>query len=62
MAFAKELVNVISKCIKIKYCRKSVLFQDNKTWHKSVNNGLFNVSQGSFDVEEVSELMGLLTC
>ena len=45
-------------CI-INYCRKSLLFSDNKTWKKKSTDSCFNVTMGSFDGAEICELVGL---
>ena len=42
----------------IYHCRKSLLFSKGKAWTKAHGRGLFDVTMGSFDGAEVSELVG----
>ena len=43
----------------IQHVRKSLLFNDNKTWVKNDNDSLFDVTMGSYDGAEICELVGL---
>ena len=43
----------------IKHARKSLLFNNNKTWVKRENESLFDVTMGSYDGAEICELVGL---
>ena len=43
----------------IKHARKSVLFNDGKPWTKKDSNSLFDVTMGSYDGDEICELVGL---
>ena len=60
ITWARAYVSIDDKQIKvIKHARKSLLFNDGKTWIKQQNNSLFDVTMGSFDGAEVCELIGL---
>ena len=60
ITWARGYVNIDDKQINlIKHARKSLLFNDGKTWIKQQNNSLFDVTMGSFDGAEVCELIGL---
>ena len=58
--WAKNYTSISDKEISIiKHARKSLLFNDEKTWMKKQNDSLFDVTMGSFDGAEVCELVGL---
>ena len=58
--WAKNFTSISDKEISIiKHARKSLLFNDEKTWMKKQNDSLFDVTMGSFDGAEVCELVGL---
>ena len=41
------------------HARKSLLFNNNRTWAKRNSTNLFGVSMGSYDGAEICELVGL---
>ena len=60
ISWARQYVNISDQQESIiKYARKSLLFNDGKTWKKRNSNVTFDVSMGSYDGAEVYELVGL---
>ena len=60
ISWARQYVNIPDKQESIiKHARKSLLFNDGKTWKKRNINVTFDVSMGSYDGAEVCELVGL---
>ena len=58
--WARQYVNISDQQESIiKHARKSLLFNDGKTWKKQNSNVTFDVSMGSYDGAEVCELVGL---
>ena len=43
----------------IKHGKKSLLFYNNEPWRKNEHDGSFEVTMGSFDDEELCELIGI---
>jgi hypothetical protein len=60
IAWAQNYVTISEQQIEIiKHARNSLLFSNGKTWIKQQDNPLFDVTMGSYDGEEVCELVGL---
>ncbi len=60
ISWAKSLTEITEEQISvIKHVRKSLLFYSDKTWVKKSNDSLFDLTMGSYDGAEVSELVGL---
>ena len=60
LTFAKTKCKITSEEIEIiNHARKSFLFDNNNVWVKNSNQGLFDVTMGSYDGCEVCELIGL---
>ena len=58
--FAKQHTNIDKNDQRIiNYCRKLLLFSDNKTWKKKTTDSCFDAIMGSFDGAEICELVGL---
>ena len=58
--FARSIIEVEDKIIDIiNHARKSSLFHDGNAWVKKKGDPLFDVTMGSYDGEEVCELVGL---
>ena len=58
--FAKQHTNIDKNDQHIiNYCRKLLLFSDNKTWKKKTTDSCFDAIMGSFDGAEICELVGL---
>ena len=60
LEFAKTLITIDNAEIDIiMNARKSLLFHGNEAWIKKEGDGLFDVTQGSYDGAEICELVGL---
>ena len=58
--WAKQLTTISKQDIKIiKHARKSLLFNNGKTWTKQNSLNSFDVTMGSYDGTEICELVGL---
>ena len=45
----------------ILHARKSLLFSKDKTWEKTTNESLFDITMGSYDCAGICEFVGLYT-
>ena len=60
LQFAKTFITIDNAEIEIiMNARKSLLFHNNEAWIKKEGDGLFDVTQGSYDGAEICELVGL---
>ena len=59
--FASQFINITHQHRNvIMHARKSLLFDQEKPWHKTENSqSMFEVTMGSYDEAEVCELVGL---
>ena len=59
-AYAKSFTKIEDNAISaIKFERKSLLLNKDRTWVKKGDDKLFDVTMGSFDRAEICELVGL---
>ena len=60
LSWASSLADISYEDISIiKHARKSLLFNNGKPWIKNNNSNLFDVTMGSYDGDEICELVGL---
>ena len=60
ISFAKNYTTISDKDIDIIiHCWKSLLFDNETVWTKKIHSSMLDVTMGSFDAAEVSELTGL---
>ena len=61
ISYAKQYVTITDQEVDIiMHSRKSLLFDQSTAWIKKNDDGLFDVTMGSYDGAEVCELVGLL--
>ena len=61
ISYAKQYVTITDQEVDIiMHSRKSLLFDQGTAWIKKNDDGLFDVTMGSYDGAEVCELVGLL--
>ena len=60
LLFAQDHIQIADDDLRlIKYCRKSLLFNNGETWKKKVSDSPFDVTMGSYDGAEICELVDI---
>ena len=60
LLFAQDHIQIADDDLRlIKYCIKSLLFNNGETWKKKVSDSPFDVTMGSYDGAEICELVDI---